>query len=622
MLMHSLSLRIRRLSRPQTSLLIGLLLFVAFLALRLPFRAQFLINWDAVNFALGTEFFDLRHHQPHPPGYIGYIAIGRFLNRFTGDANASLTILSAISGAVAPAVMFALADRFVRRRYAIATALFFGLSPVVWYYSEVALTYSVEMMLALLFVWLGYEARARHSFRALLLSTLFLALLGAIRQSGLAFLLPLWLFFLWPFTRRNQLKAGATFGVANLLWFVPLISFSGGLRAYLDEMADLAGLVVVPTSVVSFRLWGLLQNAVFTAVAFLLAINFGFIILIAARRQRLNPLHKLSPADRRFFYVWVIPALATFVLIHTGQLGYILLVLPAIFLLIGMALSELAEMPAPTGYIPYRFPRPRQALFVVLVSFLAISNTATFFGLQEMVYAFSDSEEANVRQSIDEIQGTLPVLEEKNLEEDNGALVAGTHQFSLRRNDARWSELIELVEQYDSETTAVLTSPAGTIGSFRHLAYYLPDYRVYAIGEDRRQIFGYLFTSYNRSSNYSVDKLKFSHVTLRLPQRVERLIIPDPMIYKHLDAAVPAYTVHQENGRVVVASIPQGTTLSFINPIAVDMRVPDACPPVVPAGFSTNEALTAEPVEPLVETETVITILPDEVSHFRRLLCR
>lgn len=619
MLVHNLSLRTRRLSRPQITLLIGLLLFIVFLALRLPFRAQFLINWDAVNFALGTEFFDLRHHQPHPPGYIGYIAIGRFLNRFTGDPNASLTILSAISGAVAPAIMFALADRFVERRYAVATALFFGLSPVVWYYSEVALTYSVEMMLALLFVWLGYEARARHSLKALFFSTLFLSLLGAIRQSGLAFLLPLWLYFMWPFTRRDQIKIGASFVVANLLWFVPLIRISGGLQTYLDEMADLAGLVVVPTSVASFRLWGLLQNAAFTALAFLLAINFGFIILIAARRRRLNPLHKLSPADRRFFYVWIIPALATFVLIHTGQLGYILLVLPAVCLLIGMALSELAEMSSMGERAHFRFPRPRRALFVAVVGFLAISNTATFFGLQEMVYAFTDNEEATVRQSIDEIQGTLPVLEEKNLEEDNGALIAGTHQFSLRRNDARWSELIALVEQYDSETTALLTSPAGTVGSFRHLAYYLPDYRVYAIGEDRRQIFGHLFTSYNRNNNYSVDKLKFSHVTLRLPQSVERLIIPDPMIFKHIDDDIPAYTVRQENGRVVVATIPQGTTLSFINPAGPDMRIPASCPPVVPAGYSTNQTITEEQVP---ETEAVITVLPDEVSHYRRVLCR
>ncbi|MFW6182738.1 MAG: glycosyltransferase family 39 protein [Chloroflexota bacterium] len=619
MSLHSLTLRIRQTSRRHAPLLTGLFLFVIFLALRLPFRAQFLINWDAVNFALGTEFFDLRHHQPHPPGYIGYIAIGRFLNRFTGDPNASLTILSAISGAVAPAVMFALADRFLKRRYAVATALFFGLSPVVWYYSEVALTYSVEMMLALLFVWLGYEARARQSLRALLLSTLFLSLLGAIRQSGLAFLLPLWLYFMWPFTRRDQLKVGASFVLANLLWFVPLIRISGGLQTYLDEMADLAGLVVVPTSVASFRLWGLLQNAAFTALAFLLAINFGLIILVAARRRRLNPLHKLSPADRRFFYMWILPALATFVLIHTGQLGYILLVLPAVCLLIGMALSELAEMSSTGERSHYRFRRPRHALFVALVSFLAISNTATFFGLQEMVYAFSDNEGASVRQSIDEIQGTLPVLEEKNLEEDNGALVAGTNQFSLRRNDARWSELIALVEQYDNETTALLTSPAGTVGSFRHLAYYLPEYRVYAIGEDRRQIFGHLFTSHDRNNNYSVDKLKFSHVTLRLPERVERLIIPDPMIYKHLDDDISSYTVLQKNGRVVVASISPGTTLNFINPAGLDMRIPALCPPVVPAGFSTTQTITEEPAP---ETEAVIMVLPDEVSHYRRVLCR
>jgi hypothetical protein len=127
-------------------LVIALLLFVVFLALRLPLRAQALVNWDAANFALGTRIFDVQHHQPHPPGYIGYVALGALLNRLTGDANASLTLLSAVSGGVAPAALFILAARWMARPYALLSAVQFGLSPVLWYYSEVALTYSIELV--------------------------------------------------------------------------------------------------------------------------------------------------------------------------------------------------------------------------------------------------------------------------------------------------------------------------------------------------------------------------------------------------------------------------------------------------------------------------------------------
>jgi hypothetical protein len=119
-------------------------LFVGFFVVRLPFRAKFLVNWDAVNFALGiTESFNLQHHQPHPPGYIGYVAVGRGLAWLTGEANAGLTLMSVIAGAVAPASLYLLARRFVDRRPALIAALLFGTAPLVWYYSVVALTYIV-----------------------------------------------------------------------------------------------------------------------------------------------------------------------------------------------------------------------------------------------------------------------------------------------------------------------------------------------------------------------------------------------------------------------------------------------------------------------------------------------
>src|SRR5215208_6273390 len=35
---------------------------------RLPTRTDFLFSWDAVNFALAMDHWDLSLHQPHPPG--------------------------------------------------------------------------------------------------------------------------------------------------------------------------------------------------------------------------------------------------------------------------------------------------------------------------------------------------------------------------------------------------------------------------------------------------------------------------------------------------------------------------------------------------------------------------
>src|SRR5262245_14439813 len=87
--------------------------FVAavWLAAHLPSLAPALEDIDSLNFALGLREFDPAKHQPHPPGYPVYIALGRMalavvsrvpssLDRMASEALA-LSIVSAIAGAVA-----------------------------------------------------------------------------------------------------------------------------------------------------------------------------------------------------------------------------------------------------------------------------------------------------------------------------------------------------------------------------------------------------------------------------------------------------------------------------------------------------------------------------------------
>ena len=48
-----------------------------FLAFHLPFLPASLEDLDSINFALGLRHFDVAQHQPHPPGYPLYIALGK-----------------------------------------------------------------------------------------------------------------------------------------------------------------------------------------------------------------------------------------------------------------------------------------------------------------------------------------------------------------------------------------------------------------------------------------------------------------------------------------------------------------------------------------------------------------
>ena len=51
-------------------------LALAYVAAHLFFLPQSLEDIDSINFALGLRHFDPALHQPHPPGYPLYIALG------------------------------------------------------------------------------------------------------------------------------------------------------------------------------------------------------------------------------------------------------------------------------------------------------------------------------------------------------------------------------------------------------------------------------------------------------------------------------------------------------------------------------------------------------------------
>src|SRR5688500_6037313 len=75
------------------------LLAAAWLAAHLPSLAPSLEDLDSINFALGLRHFDVAQHQPQPPGYPVYIALGR----------ASLAVIRAAAPSLEPVRAEALA---------------------------------------------------------------------------------------------------------------------------------------------------------------------------------------------------------------------------------------------------------------------------------------------------------------------------------------------------------------------------------------------------------------------------------------------------------------------------------------------------------------------------------
>src|SRR3989442_868221 len=100
---------------------------------RLPYRARMLYNWDGVQFALALREYDVVKHQPHPPGYILYVGLGRVVNAWLHDPTAAYVLLAVAFSGLTTCVVYLLARAVYDRATALAGARVLAVRPLVWF---------------------------------------------------------------------------------------------------------------------------------------------------------------------------------------------------------------------------------------------------------------------------------------------------------------------------------------------------------------------------------------------------------------------------------------------------------------------------------------------------------
>jgi hypothetical protein len=90
---------------------------------------------DEALFAHGVLDFDIAHHSPHPPGFPGWIAVGKLMAIVVGDSLRGLQVASAL----ASTLLFVALARLLAPRHgataAVGGALVFALLPVSWFHA-------------------------------------------------------------------------------------------------------------------------------------------------------------------------------------------------------------------------------------------------------------------------------------------------------------------------------------------------------------------------------------------------------------------------------------------------------------------------------------------------------
>jgi hypothetical protein len=230
-------------------------LALVFLAAHLPFLPPTLEDIDSINFALGVAEFDVAKHQPHPPGYPVFIALGKASTSILRAVHVpsaevrGLALWSALSGAALTFPLYAffaaLGSRSQADRAWWATLITVS-SPLFWFTALRPLSDTTGLAAAILAQALIVTAIMRPAAATALAGGAFVAglAIGVRSQTFLLTLPLLGLALALPrlgLSMRDRLVAVAGLAAGVLVWAIPLFVVSGGMSAYAAALGSQAG---------------------------------------------------------------------------------------------------------------------------------------------------------------------------------------------------------------------------------------------------------------------------------------------------------------------------------------------------------------------------------------------
>lgn len=255
---------------------------------RLIFLSPWLEDWDSVQFSFALHDFDLGKNQPHAPGYILYIILGKILYFFSGSDLGSLNILSAIAGTLACLFIYLIAKSIFTKKVGIISAIIFAIAPISWMMSVTPLTNMVGLASFLVLAYLLYN----HFSSKPLLISLFAGFILGFRATELPMILSLVALSVIKHKKLTQVpRILGWFVIGICLWIVPTV-LATGLNSFLSAYQWIANYVIkhdsVATQMLNDRLQkiGFLLDVSFTKIFVLAVIIVFFVILVKKLYKR------------------------------------------------------------------------------------------------------------------------------------------------------------------------------------------------------------------------------------------------------------------------------------------------------------------------------------------------
>ena len=322
-----------------------LVLFALFLTAlvvytRVRYHAPYLYSWDSVSFALSLENYDIKLHQPHPPGYFLYSYTLKFLNLLFRDPNITMLFLNIIStiGAciLITLTVFEIAGKTGKAFVlGLGAALIYATNPISWFYGCVAEIYAVEGFFSALIMYLLLSSN--RSRLNIVYAGIAMGLAGGFRPTTEVFLLPFYLFHLFRKDRVLVVTSVLALLVVNAAWFLPLVNHAGGLDEYFEIVRNLTAKNVNQASpLINPGEDHLAARKI--PIRLIQSITIPVLLGVLLKLQRI----RLTTSEISLA-VLMLPSLIFFFLIHYAKDGYLLVVIPAILVLFVTILSKLYQ---------------------------------------------------------------------------------------------------------------------------------------------------------------------------------------------------------------------------------------------------------------------------------------
>ena len=437
---------------------VAALIFLVSAAIRIPFRSELAYHWDCLEFSLGITDYNMILNQPHPPGYLLYVMLGRLVHLWVSDPHASLVWVNVVAGAVVAGGGYLLGTRLFGRACGAATAVILATGPTCWFHSEVAMATTLDCALTMMTVLVCLHAIQRGgTWWQVALMSLSLALVASNRGHVAVTLVPFWLYTFYRLAPPRGLKllAGVLMSAGFCaVWLAILAHLCGGLDVYVG---------------CSIRMWRRLGEympwgtGMFQVVAsamqmvaccwtgLLLAGAIAVIELVrwAAFQSRENKIRFLRQHRDPLLLLalWLGPQVACGLFVFfTTSTGHVLSYFPALAVLAGLALCRAAASlggASPAG-------GPKWPALIAVLCAVAVVNADVFIFQPGWSFA-------------------LPLTAAQR-----------------RQDEQQLNSYFKTIRAgYPPETTWICHHGEFLYRGFQHFAYYLPEYHHVLLVHDR-----------------------------------------------------------------------------------------------------------------------------------------